>query len=226
MTVATLDRYSLHTGPVAAPVARVHPRTVEHCYLTYIRVLRDPKDDRHGVGGRGGHGRGTERSCGRQEGWVQQDEGARGDHKNNLPLGGRVLGHVRLYGERGRGGQTETGTTSINEGPRVSTKGTLRLETPVNAERNSRPSRGAPSPTHLHPHPIQVPPTAQVGGENHQTVGRRKSTRGSMVPAASQSYGRKAGDNWRSWGGGVINDKSTEMRQEVEREMHARENWL
>ena len=34
----------------------------------------------------------------------RRGEGERGDHENNLPLVGRVLGQVRLYGERGRGG--------------------------------------------------------------------------------------------------------------------------
>ena len=40
-------------------------------------------------------------------------EGEREDHKNTLPLVGRVSGQVRLYGEseRGRGGRRETGTT-------------------------------------------------------------------------------------------------------------------
>ena len=39
----------------------------------------------------------------------------RGDHENTLPLVGRVLGQVQLYGERGRreGGQTETSTKMI-----------------------------------------------------------------------------------------------------------------
>ena len=30
-------------------------------------------------------------------------EGERGDHENTLPFVGRVMGKVRLYGERGRG---------------------------------------------------------------------------------------------------------------------------
>ena len=41
-----------------------------------------------------------------------------------------------------------------------------RQTTPVDASRNSRPSRGAPSPAPLHPHPIQVPPAAQVEEES------------------------------------------------------------
>ena len=49
------------------------------------------------------------RSGGQQDGQDQRGEGARSDHKNTLLLGGRVLGHVHLYGERGKreGGQTE-----------------------------------------------------------------------------------------------------------------------
>ena len=47
-----------------------------------------------------------------------------------------------------------------------------------------------------------------------------------MAPAASQSYRRTAGDNRRYWGGRKINDKRTERRQDVEREMHARANWM
>ena len=43
------------------------------------------------------------RSGGQQEGRFQRGEGARSEHENNLLLGGRVLGHVRLYRERGGG---------------------------------------------------------------------------------------------------------------------------
>ena len=53
----------------------------------------------------------------------RQGEGERGDHKNTLPLVGRVSGQVRLYGESegGWGSRRETGTTK----PRVprTTKG-------------------------------------------------------------------------------------------------------
>ena len=51
--------------------------------------------------GGGGHGTGSDRRLGRQEVRDRGDrrgEGERGDHKNTLPFGGRVLGHVRLYG--------------------------------------------------------------------------------------------------------------------------------
>ena len=58
----------------------------------------------------------------------------------------------------------------------------------------------------------------------HRDTGQ--DTRGSMAPAASQSYGRTAGDNRRYWGGRQINEKRTERRQEEEREMHARANCL
>ena len=61
---------------------------------------------------RGGHGTGSKRCLGRQEVWDRGDrrgEGERGYHKNTLPLGMRVLGHVRLYGERGGEGQKRDG---------------------------------------------------------------------------------------------------------------------
>ena len=72
-------------------------------------MLPDPdKDNGHGIGrgGGGGHGRGPEalrRPTGRPGPGGRRVEGARGDHENTLPLGGRVLGQVRLCGERGRG---------------------------------------------------------------------------------------------------------------------------
>ena len=47
-----------------------------------------------------------------------------------------------------------------------------------------------------------------------------------MAPAASQSYGRTAGDNRRYWGRRQINEKRTERRQEEEREIHAQANYL
>ena len=45
--------------------------------------------------------------------------GCESAHETTLPFVGRVVGHVRLYGERGRGGrQRETGTkkTPTREG--------------------------------------------------------------------------------------------------------------
>ena len=55
------------------------------------------------------------RSEGPRPGGIRRGEGEREDHENTLPLVGRVLGQVRLYEERGRGGgeQRETGTTRI-----------------------------------------------------------------------------------------------------------------
>ena len=51
----------------------------------------------------------------RKDGRAQRSRGAWSDHENNLLLGGRVEGQVRLYGERGRGGaeRRETGTARI-----------------------------------------------------------------------------------------------------------------
>ena len=62
-------------------------------------------------GGGGGQVTGSERHLGRQEFLDKGDRWGEGDHENTLPLGGRVLGHVRLYGERGRrgGGHTKDG---------------------------------------------------------------------------------------------------------------------
>ena len=44
--------------------------------------------------------------------------------KNTLPLGGRVEGHIRLYGERGKEGKGERDRNheKLDEGPRVSKK--------------------------------------------------------------------------------------------------------
>ena len=65
------------------------------------------------------------------------------------------------------------------------------------------------------------------GGHTIEHWDAANTTRGSMTTAASQSYGRTEGGNRRSWGGGQqIKYKRTERRQEEEREMHARENWL
>ena len=40
----------------------------------------------------------------RQEGRGQRDADDQNDHENTLPFIGRVVGHVRLYGERGKRG--------------------------------------------------------------------------------------------------------------------------
>ena len=63
----------------------------------------------------------------------------------------------------------------------------LGYSTPVNASRNSRSSRGEPSPTPLHPHPNQLLPAAHVGGETFILRDARQETRGSMTSAGSQS---------------------------------------
>ena len=43
----------------------------------------------------------------------RRGEGARGDHENNLMFVGRLWDKYVCTGKRGSGGQTETGTTSI-----------------------------------------------------------------------------------------------------------------
>ena len=52
----------------------------------------------------------------RQDGRAQRSRGARSNHENTPPLGGRVEGHVRLYGDRGRvvgGADRDTGTARL-----------------------------------------------------------------------------------------------------------------
>ena len=69
--------------------------------LDRFRALQDPGYEGQGVGrGGGGHGRGPA-SGSRQEGRGQRDADEQNDHENTLPFIGRVVGHVRLYGERG-----------------------------------------------------------------------------------------------------------------------------
>ena len=76
--------------------------------LALFRALRDPKDNGHVIGTGGEDTDGDWRhSGGQQERRFQRCEGARSDHENNLLLGGRVLGHVRLYEESGGGGEAE-----------------------------------------------------------------------------------------------------------------------
>ena len=89
--------------PWSAPVARVHPRITQQCYLPclgYYGPQRCWPRNREG----GEDTDGDQRRSGiRQEGLAQRGEGARSDHKNTLPLRGRLLGHIRLYEERRRG---------------------------------------------------------------------------------------------------------------------------
>ena len=56
----------------------------------------------------------------------------------------------------------------------------------VDASRTSISSRGAPSPTPLHPHPNQVLPAAQVGGQTFILWDAGQETRGSMASTGSQ----------------------------------------
>ena len=74
-------------------------------------------DHKHGIGmGRVDMERGPDSVCevdGSEARGNRQGEGERDDHENTLPLVGRVSGQVRLYEERGRGGQTEPSTKMI-----------------------------------------------------------------------------------------------------------------
>ena len=63
-------------------------------------MLQDPEDDGHGVGGVGGTD--GDRSVQEADRKASSSEMRvrKVTKKNTLPLGGRVMGHARLYGER------------------------------------------------------------------------------------------------------------------------------
>ena len=73
-------------------------------------------------------------------------EGEREDHENTLPLVGRVSGQVRLYEERGRGGQTRDGHRRNWRAIERSISRHDTRETTGDEPRDSRSVRGAPSP--------------------------------------------------------------------------------
>ena len=102
----------------------------------------------------------------RQDGWAKRSRGARSDNENTLPLGGRVEGKVWLYGERGRGGRADREKNNAIIKREIERRRyyrhALARVMPVDESRDLIPMRGAPSPSPLHQHPIQVPPAAQV----------------------------------------------------------------
>ena len=72
------------------------------------------------VDGRWGADNGESR---RLDGRAQRSRGVRSDHEKTLLLGGRVKGHVQLYGERGKGGgggKRRDGHRKNQEGSRAS----------------------------------------------------------------------------------------------------------
>ena len=142
----------------------------------------------------------------------QQDADEQNDHENTFPFIGRVVGHVRLYRERGGvGGQRETGTTKkstrdqdcqqkpsvlmikgrnpdtrINPVSKKNTFARRRLSTRQGTQGQPR---GAPTPTPLNPHPSQVPPAAQVGNT---------SACGALEPSRGHWSESTRGVRWRS----------------------------
>ena len=202
-------------GPMSAHVAQkfTHGNLYiqQHAHLGCYRTPTQIMAMEQGEGG-GGQGTGTGRILGgQQEGQVQGDrwvEGAWGDHENNLLLVGRVLRQVRLYGERereGGGGQTETGTTIIDEGPRASSNYSSRV---FYARRRVEDlqiiERGtvsyAPPPT---PEPSTTRRTGR--GANLNTSGRWTGNQGQngiirkSFGRLQNSNGRTTGDNRRCW---------------------------
>ena len=67
---------------------------------------------------------------------------------------------------------------------------------------------GAPSPTPLHPHPSQVPPAAQVGGENPQTSGHWKGHQGQHGTGSQSIAGGRRVTTGATGGDETINEKT------------------
>ena len=89
--------------------------------------------------------------------------------------------------------------------------------TPADAARTSRSSRGEPSPTPLHPHPNQVLPAAQVGGQTFILRDAGQDNRGSMASSGIQSEGcRLPTDGRRVKTGATGGGRST--KQQTDRE--------
>ena len=87
-----------------------------------------------------------------QDGRAQRGRGARSEHENNLPLGGRVQGHVQLYGERGWwvvGADRETGTAGlereVKHQHRHTFRGDERRDDGLKTRRAPKESRGKSS---------------------------------------------------------------------------------
>ena len=190
---------------------------------------------RHGRGprawhrnGDGGHGTGP---------W--QRLGVRRVQGQGEPMGRGRAGRPRKYSPVGREG---IGTSTVVRGKGEGGRGADRDEHQDNQEDSRAPKilcpvwrqsiedikniGGAPSPTPLHPHPSQVPPAAQVGGANPQTLGHWKGHQGQYGTRHQSSAGGRQVTTGATGGDETINEKRTERRQEEEREMHARAKRL
>ena len=102
-------------------------------------------------------------------------------------------------GGGGGGGRQRYGHRKNRRGESSAEEGTLARATPADASRDSRPSRGAPSPSPLHPYPSQEPPAAQVGGGCKPAYGKMDRTTGEDIGRLSArglvtSDGRTTGE--------------------------------
>ena len=119
----------------------------------------------------------------------RRGEGERGDRENTLPLVGRVLGQVRLYGEKGRGGggQTETSTKifeRIQEHQIYFFRWSGRYgDSALKTSRTSGGYRLLRPSTHTR---AKYRQPHRLGGQTPKHWDTGKGTKGSMTPASSQ----------------------------------------
>ena len=143
---------------------------------------------------------------------------------------------MRLYGERGRVGGADGDKHQDDRGESIAPKilllfrlvwrDALKTSIPSGGRRPLRPSTHTQSKyRQMHRPGGQGGKPPNIGSLSRgQTPKHRvtvQDTRGSMAPAASQSYGRTAGDNRRYWGG-ATNKRKTDGEEARGRERDAR----
>ena len=156
---------------MSAPVARKYTHGNHYIkLLARFRVLQAPDNNNgHGIGRGGGRTRNGYRKAFRRPTGRPGPGGTSRWGRAGRPL---KYSSVRMEGigtrtvvqGKGGGGETERQAPRSDEGPQaLILLLLLRPATPIDASRNSRQSRGAPSPTPLHPHPNPILPATQVG---------------------------------------------------------------
>ena len=156
----------------------------------------------------------------RPDGRAQQGRGARSDHKNTLPLGGRAEGHVQLYGERGRavgGADRETGmqdsrdNSSVDEGMLSRATSTRRVERLMNIAdcRNQEGSRASGRGMHLAVCPVM--PADETTDSRHRRGPSPFAPPHTPTPKPSTTsrIGRGRGVQACIWDAGSGNQKRT-----------------